>query len=878
MRSRILQWWGVLCLTALMARAEPCVVTSSSGGEDAGALAVLVRGVLNDGACAADAGTVREQYGDILGMAQQVHIIRWNYSMDIRLNAALPGLQARGAAPVILQAAPGTVVRIRGTTPIRLSGDGPVILDGVTLEQFPDAALIVSGNRHVVRNVRILHSGRAGKDPAGAAVQISGSHNRFDALEVAHSRGVGVWIDERTPIGCAATGQHTATDNRLAHSDIHDNGATGLWMHGSRAQLTDSRVAANAGDGIVLENPAAEFTACHPQSMKDPTAAIHAMLIEGTTFGANDGAAIAYRGQPMPRPVDLIGVSPLSARDMVIVGNIGAPEDAASLWNAIPLDLSQLRVELFVSDAADPAEGVVSLGFAGAVDTTTRQFIGRIPYPITVQGRPLEQPYITALVTDREHGVTSAFAEALDVVARTDWDADGLANADEDLNADGEVGVSETDPRIPDSDGDLVADGEEITRGLQGRSADTDGDCLPDGLEMGRTAATAMPWTPVPGSMLQRPRVQWTPGCLARLNAHKVEVLEHAIPWNPVKPAAPNNIAALQDADPTTTTDPLQTDSDRDGVSDGDEDWNWDGRRTTAEPAAADAGQALLLGAAAPPLETDATVADSDGDGLLDGEEGDRNRNGTLEANETDALLSDTDGDGLPDGDEVRRHGTDPNRCDTDGDGLGDGLEAGRMNPAATTAQCRGLQSAGSNYASTGAMQPLQRDSDSDGLDDGAEDANANGWLDPNETDPSSADTDRDGIDDYIEQRGDLDHDGVADWLPSHINNGKSCAPPERMDDLDCDGVPNARDDDADNDGCLDRDEGLDARGDRHGIPAVYQSTSKQCGASKSGGSSSGGSSPSVGAPAVPADDVDPAREYYAQRITGGGSCSLVIP
>ena len=46
--------------------------------------------------------------------------------------------------------------------------------------------------------------------------------------------------------------------------------------------------------------------------------------------------------------------------------------------------------------------------------------------------------------------------------------------------------------------------------------------------------------------------------------------------------------------------------------------------------------------------ETDPLNADSDGDGLLDGAE-DINRNGFRDANETDPNLFDTDGDGLND-------------------------------------------------------------------------------------------------------------------------------------------------------------------------------------------------------------------------------------
>ena len=64
---------------------------------------------------------------------------------------------------------------------------------------------------------------------------------------------------------------------------------------------------------------------------------------------------------------------------------------------------------------------------------------------------------------------------------------------------------------------------------------------------------------------------------------------------------------------------------------------------------------------------TDPTNSDTDGDGLVDGEE-------WIDLG-TDPANPDTDGDGLGDGEEWIDLGTDPANPDTDGDGLGDGEE-----------------------------------------------------------------------------------------------------------------------------------------------------------------------------------------------------------
>ncbi len=87
-------------------------------------------------------------------------------------------------------------------------------------------------------------------------------------------------------------------------------------------------------------------------------------------------------------------------------------------------------------------------------------------------------------------------------------------------------------------------------------------------------------------------------------------------------------------------TDPLNPDTDGDGLTDGDEVLKY---------------------------QTDPLNPDTDGDGLTDGDEVLKYR--------TDPLKADTDGDGLTDGDEVLRYHTDPLKVDTDGDGLSDGDE-----------------------------------------------------------------------------------------------------------------------------------------------------------------------------------------------------------
>lgn len=139
---------------------------------------------------------------------------------------------------------------------------------------------------------------------------------------------------------------------------------------------------------------------------------------------------------------------------------------------------------------------------------------------------------------------------------------------------------------------------------------------------------------------------------LARLYA-LMQLLEQS-------PFLPEHIAALYGVDPydydtdgdgldnyteiyVTSTDPLLTDTDADGIGDLYEDRDEDGL---------DNGTELSLG-------TDLAKEDSDGDGLADAAE--------LKQYSTDPALYDTDADGLCDGDEVYL-GTDPLNPVTDGE------------------------------------------------------------------------------------------------------------------------------------------------------------------------------------------------------------------
>jgi Tol biopolymer transport system component len=108
-------------------------------------------------------------------------------------------------------------------------------------------------------------------------------------------------------------------------------------------------------------------------------------------------------------------------------------------------------------------------------------------------------------------------------------------------------------------------------------------------------------------------------------------------------------------------------------------------------------------------IGTDPANTDSDADGLSDGEE-------VLRRN-TNPLSLDTDQDGLSDGEEILRHGTDPLLTDTDGDRLNDGAEVrGGTDPRDPDSDKDGLPDGDETPP---CPDPVNPDSDGDGIVDG---------------------------------------------------------------------------------------------------------------------------------------------------------------
>ena len=333
-----------------------------------------------------------------------------------------------------------------------------------------------------------------------------------------------------------------------------------------------------------------------------------------------------------------------------------------------------------------------------------------------------------------------------------DTDGDGLEDDDEILcRLFSDYGKFCSHPLDSDSDNDGISDGNEYIIGTNPIDHDSDNDGLTDGLELGVTGDI---FDEEYNSVSCNTKDGNNPltGCFET--------------WQP-------------DEDDLSTTNPKEADSDSDGIDDGDEDANKNGKLDEGETAAdlfdTDEGGRSdfeeIFTDSTDPRNPDDDIGDSDGDGLFDHRE---------EELGTDPDLADTDGDGINDGDEVTIYFTDPLAEDTDSDGLTDFREITGIGFCNWFSPKTGVLC---DYNEDGvrdendATDPLVGDTDGGGTLDGWE-------VDLDSTNPLNNDTD-----DIPADERDTDGDGLTDLEENTIYN------------------TDMNDNDTDDDGLLDGDE-----------------------------------------------------------------------
>jgi gliding motility-associated-like protein len=412
----------------------------------------------------------------------------------------------------------------------------------------------------------------------------------------------------------------------------------------------------------------------------------------------------------------------------------------------------------------------------------------------------------------------------------TDTDSDGIPNY-RDLDSDND-GITDATEGTVDTDGDgapnyidVDSDGDGKPDATEG-TVDTDTDGTPDYKDLDSDGDGVLDATD------QCPLVAGTSptGCPADFDADTYDDVNDADDDNDgildsVENAACSPTSNMCDTDGDGIPNRLDRDSDNDGIFDVIEAGGTDANANGEADGAVDAnGIPSSAGTGLTPPDTDGTGGsnpydtDSDGDGISDRIEGLTDSDGDGTPNYLDL---DSDGDGLPDSVEGTRDsdgdGTaDYLDLDSDGDGKKDVIEAngtdadndGKVDSATVLTAV--------DTDSDGTPDYRDVDSDNDGISDrieGVEDTDTDGR--PNYRDP---DSDADGIFDLIEGTRDTDGDAVPDYLDSDSDGDGITDAVEGSADADGDGIPNYRDLDSDGDGISDATEGTTAS-DSDGIP-----------------------------------------------------------
>lgn len=420
----------------------------------------------------------------------------------------------------------------------------------------------------------------------------------------------GAAVNEGSAINCT----YTSSD-----SDI---------VGGLPQTLTDSVGASNTcGGSPVVGGGSYSVTAAEDD---DPSCIVAVSVSDGV--GSSEGTDVQV--------VNEVNLPP-------VLGSIATPQTSPV---GAPLSFD---AGIGTTDPDLPAQTLTySLSFDSCPEGSINSVTGVYANPATV----IQTCQVIVRVTDSG----GLFAEQLvdiDIFPYADTDGDGIADWLEIL-----AGL---DPALADSDGDGISDGEEITIGADGYITnpflvDTDGDTIGDGVETGVPGYDADPKKTTDPTSIDTDGGTISDGDEdLNKNGKKDPGEKDPLKVKDDVPGVDSDGDKLSDAlEILLGLDPFNNDSDGDGIRDDRDRKN------------------MLIDSDGDTL-IDALDTDSDNDGLLDGQE-DLDGDGKLDGGETLPYDADTDNGGTDDYTELMINGTDPRDC-TDDD------------PAGTDSDCDGL-------------------------------------------------------------------------------------------------------------------------------------------------------------------------------------------
>ncbi|MBM3862468.1 MAG: hypothetical protein FJ385_00740, partial [Verrucomicrobia bacterium] len=379
----------------------------------------------------------------------------------------------------------------------------------------------------------------------------------------------------------------------------------------------------------------------------------------------------------------------------------GRERDAVRLVTANPSSRPFVRIirPTEVGSDGKPTEiilpdgpGPDTLPFVVQVETSTSVTTAPVLTGITTTGTPTVTTSTTGKTWDYLWNITAPGAYSIQatvsvngqsttalrtarVILRQIVDSDLTQDNDDDH--DGLVDIDETNRKpLPVTNAETWTNGDVHIHRASGRSLptspDSDGDGLPDGLEVGWRVASSPPTDTSVDT-----NADGIPNFIGDLDPPLYAVVENHSFVPGVGSQSAGDDRARQAAG--SVSDPMNPDSDGDGIPDGVEDANRNGwtegdgkalpvgatrqQYVTHRPNPSDWPDAVMQGSETW-LETSPVNPDSDGDGLSDGYGEDKDFDGRITGDtngdrvwqsgefwsETDPLKADTDGDGLPDG------------------------------------------------------------------------------------------------------------------------------------------------------------------------------------------------------------------------------------
>lgn len=201
--------------------ANECIIGKGSipsGGEG------LVKALdeASKGKCTSDASNLRNRYDEFFPGVTEFQVIRWNIASEVILNDDLPEIENNNDMPLVIIADDDVSVKVSGNdlnTAFILKGNR-IVIDHLTVEGFRGNGIVIEGDKDVVINCSVISNNKNG-------ILVTGKNDYIVASEIAQNGINGIFV------GGSGAGQSCGGDAKydagrgavISYCNIHENGA-----------------------------------------------------------------------------------------------------------------------------------------------------------------------------------------------------------------------------------------------------------------------------------------------------------------------------------------------------------------------------------------------------------------------------------------------------------------------------------------------------------------------------------------------------------------------------------------------------------------------------------------------------------------------------